>query len=687
MPYSPAASRPVVSLVVALLILMSGASGLAAQERGKASPKVPPRGAAENPFPQRLPAPELLGGTGFLNSSGPITLRDLRGKVVLLDFWTYCCINCMHILPDLRFLEEKYAKELVVVGVHSAKFENEQDTDNIRQAIQRYEIVHPVINDSRQILWQKYGINSWPSLVLIDPEGFVVGIARGEGNREVLDQAIAKLVAYHRAKGTLDETPVHFDLERDKLAPAPLRFPGKVLADEEHNRLFISDSNHNRVVISTLEGQLLDVIGSGAIGKSDGPYASASFDRPQGMTLDQETLYVADTENHLIRAVDLTKKTVSTFAGTGKQARFRESGGSLKHAALNSPWDLCIVDGVMYIAMAGPHQIWLHRFGTDHIGVYAGSGREDVINGPLGEAALAQPSGITTDGKFLYVVDSEGSAVRRLPAGGRGEVKTLVGTSELPSGQSLFAFGDQDGVGSAARLQHPLGIAYYDGTLFVADSYNHKIKQVILKNDLATTWLGNGEPGDSVDPPRLSEPGGLSVARGKLYIADTNNHRICVADIGTKKMTVLTIEGLTPPDSTAAEEPVAAETHETAVPKQTVASGDHLSIQVRFHLPEEFKLNKLAPVKYTLKADGNPKLIPADALGSRQEAEANEEAATIKVPLAQKVGKATLHLAVTYSYCRDGVGGVCKFETARWRIPVEVLAGGKNSTIELTAGD
>src|SRR5262245_27153318 len=246
----------------------------------------------ENPFPRRFKAPELDGGSGWLNTSGEITMKDLRGKVVLLDFWTFCCINCMHVLPDLAFLEKKYDKQLVVMCVHSAKFANEKDSENIRKAIMRYEISHPVINDSEMRVWEKFGARGWPTLVMVDPEGYYCGFISGEGNREALDQVVEKVIAYHKAKRTLDETPIRFDLERDKAQPTPLKFPGKILADAAGGRLFISDTNHNRIVVASLEGKLLDVIGTGAIGKSDGAYDKASFDHPQGMALVGDKLYV-----------------------------------------------------------------------------------------------------------------------------------------------------------------------------------------------------------------------------------------------------------------------------------------------------------------------------------------------------------------------------------------------------------
>jgi len=238
-----------------------------------------------HPFPKRMEAPPLDGAVAWINVAGPIDLEDLRGKFVVLDFWTYCCINCMHVLPELKKLERAYPNEVVVIGVHSAKFETEQDTDNIREAVLRYEIEHPVINDANHAVWTDYMCQSWPSLRIVDPEGFLVAGNSGEIDFETLDGFFKRALPYYRDKGLLDETPVRFDLERERVADTPLRFPGKVLADEPSQRLFIADSNHNRIVVASTDGTLIDTIGAGGIGASDGDFATATFDHPQGMVL------------------------------------------------------------------------------------------------------------------------------------------------------------------------------------------------------------------------------------------------------------------------------------------------------------------------------------------------------------------------------------------------------------------
>src|SRR6267142_1118931 len=276
----------------------------------------PIRGSAMSAQEQvRVCAPEITGGRGWLNTDKPLTIAALKGKVVLLDFWTYGCINCIHIIPDLKKLERKYPNELVVIGVHSAKFDNEKDTENIRRIILRYELEHPVYNDAEFKVWQSYGIRAWPTQILIDPGGYVIGSVSGEGNYELIDQVVGKVVDDFRQRGELNEEPLKLTLERAKVGDVPLAFPGKILADQKSERLFIADSNHNRIVITKLDGTLIDVIGNGTAGAADGSFEKASLYRPQGMALDGDSLYVADTENHLIRRVDLKAKTVETVRG------------------------------------------------------------------------------------------------------------------------------------------------------------------------------------------------------------------------------------------------------------------------------------------------------------------------------------------------------------------------------------
>ena len=493
-----------------------------------------PIAAAAAGMPESLlgtqPAPEFPTGLDWINTGGkPVTVKELRGKVVLLDFWTYGCINCFHIIPDLRRLEEKYPDNLVVIGVHSAKFKTEGKTSHIAAIVQRYGLQHPVVNDNELRIWNDYGSEGWPTVTVIDPAGNVVGQVSGEGHYELLDQAVGTLTREFAAKHALNTKPLWFAGLRDKLPDSPLLYPGKVLADAKGGRLFIADSNHNRVVVTTLDGKLLNIIGNGQQGLKDGSFAAAEFHYPQGMALaDTDTLYVADTDNSALRRVDLKAGTVATVAGDGRQTYMDEDNLPAAKAELNTPWDLLAHDGLIYIAMAGQHQLWLYDPAKNQIRHFAGSGREGIDDGDLLGASFAQPSGLTTDGGKLYVADPEASAVRAADYSGvLARVHTLVG-------EGLFEFGDVDGRGDAVRLQHDLGLAWHAGRLYIADTYNSKIKVLDPRDSGVTTLAGGDEEFD--------EPGGLSFAGEELFVADTNHNRIAVVDLKSHAVRSLNLD-------------------------------------------------------------------------------------------------------------------------------------------------
>lgn len=492
---------------------------------------------------QQEAVPSFEGGVGWINS-GPIELASLKGKIVLLDFWTFCCINCHHILPDLAKLEAKYKNELVVIGVHSAKFEAERETENIRRKVSEYRIKHPVVNDANMEIWRRFGVNSWPTLVLIDPAGNYLGSVSGEGHYALLDRVIGQLAEQFKAKGQLNLKPLEFPAESDQPHDGPLLFPGKVLADKAGNRLFISDTGHNRIVQTDLNGANPVVIGHGGEGLVDGDYQTARFNRQQGMFLEGETLYVADTENHAIRAIDLKSRKVATIAGIGSQSPrspLERYSGEARNSALSSPWDLVQIPGSrdLYIAMAGPHQIWKLDLKAGKIGVWAGSGIENILDGNLAIARFAQPSGLATDGENLFVADSEVSGVRQITG-----IKTDKPVVRTIAGEGLFDFGDRDGNGSEVRLQHCLGLTYGQNQLFIADTYNNKIKVCDPKTRAVTTFAGAIQSGESDSPARFYQPGGLSIAGDSLYVADTNNHKIRVIDLKTKAVKTLAIPKL-----------------------------------------------------------------------------------------------------------------------------------------------
>lgn len=608
-------------------------------------------------------APNFPRGLEWLNTDHPVSLRELRGKIVLLDFWTFCCINCMHVIPDLKRLEAKYRNELVVIGVHSAKFTAEQGTQNIRDAVLRYGIEHPVLNDQDFEVWNAYTVHAWPTFVLINPDGKIVANHSGEGVYAALDPTIGSLVKHY--SGKINRTPRRWTLEKEHAPLSFLAFPGKVASDRAGRRLFVTDANHNRIVMVSLpDGNVLDVAGDGAEGLRDGSFQDARFNRPQGIAADGDTLYVADTENHVIRRISLVDRRVETIVGTGHQAGGMNKSGTGRTVPLNSPWDLLVMGRTLYVAMAGAHQIWSFDLDTHVVRPFAGSGREAIIDGARGGAALAQPSGITTDGAFLYVADSEGSAVRRIGLGPEGEVATLVG-------EGLFEFGDKDGTGSAVRLQHPIGITWHGGTLYVADTYNNKVKALDPASRTVRSLVGTGRSGmdDGVGAAgELNEPNGVCFAGDTMYIADTNNHLLRRFDLKTGTLTTLQLRGgeRLMEAMNKGEKKFGGEL--ISVPEQSVSVGDG-AIEVSVHVPKGYKINNVAPfyIGYRSSDTGVVRLLP-----KMHEQNITNPAFPISIPATFGLGRTSVEVDLVVYFCEERKESLCLIKQLNVRVPIAV---------------
>jgi hypothetical protein len=449
----------------------------------------------------------------------------------------------VHVLPQLRKLEEQFRDELIVIGVHSGKYPNERRAPHIEHAALRLDVEHPILNDRKYRTWRTYSVQAWPTVVLIDPQGRYLGHQSGETSAEQWTPVLSKLITEYDAQGQIDRRPRSFAPLHATEPAHSLRYPDKLLADD-HNRLFIADTGHHRIVVAAIEGQrvrVIKIIGSGNKGHADGPIATATFNHPRGLALDGDTLYVADTDNHLIRAIDLVADTVATVAGTGERGTKPFAKGAGTKVGLASPWDLALHNGKLAIAMAGLHQLWWFDPATGGVEPLAGNAREALDDGPLMSATLAQPCGITSDGQALFFADSESQAIRRATLGPDGQVTTIIGTG-------LFDFGDTDGIGDAALLQHPQAVVAHSGLLYIADSYNHRIKIIDPATRECRSWLGGRRiPGHTDGPAERAafyEPGGLSIGGNTLWIADTNNHAIRAADLGTGQVRTVVIEGL-----------------------------------------------------------------------------------------------------------------------------------------------
>jgi len=415
------------------------------------------------------------------------------------------------VLPQLRELEQRFPDSIAVVGVHSGKYIAERETSRIRDASIRLDAIHPVLNDRQLRVWRAYAVRAWPTLVAIDPRGSVVGMSAGEFTADSVAPFIERVVAAARADGSLREGSLHFRAEPPLTAPGELAYPGKVAVHGD--RIAVADSGHHRIIIGRLEGHGLRmrverVVGSGRAGFADGD--AAAFRYPQGLVFGDDVLYVADTGNHAVRAILLASGATRTIAGTGTQLR---SARDRAAGALSSPWDLALDGDTLHVAMAGIHQLWTIDLRAGTASRRTGTGAEELHDGSHAEAALAQTMGIAIAGDTLLAADAEANAVREVDLAAAGGVRTIVGTG-------LFDFGDVDGVGDAVRLQHPQGIAVApDGRVLVCDSYNDSLRWLDRAERRVTTWVRG-----------LHEPGGIAIGARGAYVADTNAHRIVVAD-------------------------------------------------------------------------------------------------------------------------------------------------------------
>ena len=636
-------------------------------------------GAPEEPAPTagepvpvswRQPAPEFPAGLDWLNTEHPLTIESLRGKIVMLDFWTYGCINCIHVIPDLERLEEEFADELVVIGVHSAKFEQESATENIRRVVLRYGVQHPVVNDAGFDIWRSYQVRAWPSTYVIDPAGGVVGYHSGEGVYEVVKPVLEDLL--EEFADSIDRTPLGLRLEQQGLPETVFSFPGKVTVDPA-GRLYISDSNHHRVVRTDLTGRVEAVYGSGVEGFSDGASSEATFRDPQGTALsaDGSLLYVADTGNHALRAVDLSSGEVTTVAGTGERAWPPRRGPALT-TPLASPWDieLDLDTGVLYLAMAGTHQIWFFDPDEALVGPYAGSGGEGTVNGPGDDATLAQPSGLAlASGGRLFFADSESSAIRWVDTGSTDRTVGIIAGSDA----DLFSFGDLDGVGTEARLQHPLGVVAVGDTLYVADTYNSKIKTVDIGTGEVSTRWGDTPGWRDGDAPLFYEPGGIDALGTTLYVADTNNHSIRVVDVEAGTVSTLIPAGI----ETFLPGPDSDSYAGTVVEHDPLVLGEGQgTVSLDVVLPAGYKVNPDAPSRFVWSVEGEGMTVAPDASGSVIDPTFPR---TFDVHLVAGEGILTGDISIVY--CEAEAEQICLFEQVRIVAPYSVGSRGPGQAV------
>jgi thiol-disulfide isomerase/thioredoxin/sugar lactone lactonase YvrE len=568
----------------------------------------------------RVRAPELVG-RGWLNTDGPVALRDLRGRFVLLDFWTFCCVNCLHVLDELRPVEKRYADELVVIGVHSPKFVHEADPVALAAAVERYSVHHPVLDDPELVTWQAYTARAWPTLVLIDPEGYVVAQYAGEGHAHAIDALLAELVAEHRERGTLQ--PGDSPYVAPPVEPTDLRFPAKAVPLPGGGAL-VADAGHDQVVELNAEGAV--------VRRFDG------LREPNGLCLlpadvAAEVGYdvvVADTVGHRLRGITLATGEVRGLAGDGSQ--WMQGDGT---ARLSSPWDVAWWRDRVWVAMAGIHQLWTFDPRTGEVAVVAGTTNEGLLDGPAGEAWFAQTSGLAPDGERLWLADSETSSLRYVLA---DEASYSVHTA---IGSGLFDFGFRDGPADQALLQHPLGVTVLpDGSVAVCDTYNGAVRRHDPASGEVTTLAGG-----------LAEPSGAYVEARHLVVVESGAHRLTRIPLGEAGRVT---EGFA---------------HSTQRPVTEVSGS--LQLVVSFEPPPGQKVDDRFGPPSQLVVGATPA-----ALIREGEGRGTDLARTLT--LDPRVGEGVLHIAARAASCDldGGEGAACRMHQQDWGVPVRVSEAG-----------
>ncbi|WP_328728936.1 thioredoxin-like domain-containing protein [Streptomyces griseoaurantiacus] len=583
----------------------------------------------------RVRAPELIGKGGWLNTGGKdLTLADLRGKCVVVDFWTFCCINCLHVLDELRELEEKHRDTVVIIGVHSPKFVHEAEHQAVVDAVERYGVEHPVLDDPELATWKQYAVRAWPTLVVIDPEGYVVAQHAGEGHAHAIEKLVEELEAEHEAKGTLRRGDGPYVAPEPE--PTTLRFPGKALLLPSGN-LLVSDTTRHQLVELAADGESeVRRIGSGARGFADGTAEAAAFSEPQGLALLEDgSVVVADTVNHALRRLDVATGGVTTLAGTGRQWwQGSPTSGPAREVDLSSPWDVAVFGGRVWMAMAGVHQLWTYDPASETVEVAAGTTNEGLVDGPGAEAWFAQPSGLAAAGERLWLADSETSALRWVDT--EGAVHTAVGTG-------LFDFGHRDGAAEQALLQHPLGVtALPDGSVAVSDTYNHALRRFDPATGEVTTLATD-----------LREPSDAVVVGEDIVVVESARHRLTRLRLPEEAVRV---------DAVA---------HRTRRAATEVAPGA-LRLDVIFQAPAGQKLDRrYGPSTRLLVSSTPPELLLAG------EGAGMDLARTLE--LDPSVPEGVLHVSAMAASCDDDPANeypACHVHQQDWGVPVRVTGDG-----------
>ncbi len=621
-------------------------------------------------FPQN----KKVSSEHWFNVSRPLEASDLKDRIVLLDFWTYACVNCVQVSQEIKKIEEQFGSKLLVIGVHSGKFDNEKDLAEIKKAIIRNDITHPVVNDPDFRIWNSFSINAWPSLVLINPRGKIEKVYVGESESMEVKSGIKKLIS--KFKYEVNRDPLPIVLEKNTVVSNVLEFPTKLEygADFTYKSrsapaIFISNTGKNNIIVTSLSGDIILKIGSGIRGLQDGSFDSAAFNSPQGLLYRAGKLYVADSGNHALRQIDFKSGKVTTLIGSGQKGSVILSAAEVsdgKSFDLASPTDIEFFPNYDNIAIAnsGTDQILNYNISKEWVSVLAGDGSQGIMDGKYPNNILAQTSDMSVYNRKLYFTDSESSSLRVMDEA--GEVKTLIG-------KDLFKFGRKNGGKQEALMQHPMGLMVDDTGAYISDSFNHIIRRYDLSSGQISTLVGGKKRGDNLGSGSATEfdqPEGIISVLNNFYVVDSNNNRIVILNRGNFNSTILDVM---PPLKLTKEGFLQYLPNLTKLPEIAVKSDAEISLKI--DLKKGWKINEMGPSFVNLLEKAKEDQVDLITVIDWQSLKAKEA----KLPKLNS--KKDYILQGVIYYCEDKKNALCYINSYEQKLVVK--SGEKNQQVTI----
>ena len=479
----------------------------------------------------------LASADSWLNSDRPLTQDDLRGRVLVLHFWSRNCIECVESAAAISQIEAENQGKLSVIGIFSPKLDAEKERQVAASLLHRRGLRQLTALDKDFRVWREFSVRDWPTTMLIDPLGHIFARYSGKIDLRKFRGDLERLLSTFPKPRVDPPLPYRFIVGPESELASVMRFPAKVSG--ENGVLWVADSANHRVLgMDEYSGKILHVIGEGIPGLKDGDFRQARFRYPRGILAHKGRIFVSDTGNHALRRIDLGRRQVVRVAGTGVRGLWSEfQRGKALETPLDTPLDLALAPAGknIYVSMAGPHQIWSFDPDRGELARAWGNGKEGSEDGPNPMVEFMQPTGMVAVGKEFYLTDAIANSLRRI--GKDGAVKTLIGGE-------LSSFGFSDGGIDRGTMQSPEAVGQELGGLVLADALNHAIRFYDSEKRSLSTLVGGQGPGHadgSFAEARLFEPSGIYSHGGKVFIADSGNHAIRVMNRRGRRLSTLPV--------------------------------------------------------------------------------------------------------------------------------------------------